>query len=60
MAKNNRNTTSIKDFEMNRENPFLKEAIEQVEKMSLKNIKPQQKPTKKQFYRLLILRLEKF
>ena len=60
MAKNNRNTTSIKDFEMNRENPFLKEAIEQVEKMSLKNIKTATKPTKKQFYRLLILRLEKF
>ena len=26
MAKNNRNTTSIKDFEMNRENPFLKKS----------------------------------
>ena len=49
MAKNNRNTTSIKDFEMNRENPFLKEAIEQVEKMSLKNIKPQQNRPKSNF-----------
>ena len=27
---------------MNRENPFLKEAIEQVEKNVVKNIKPQQ------------------
>ena len=47
MAKNNRNTTSIKDFEMNRENPFLKEAIEQVEKNVVKKYKTATKTDQK-------------
>ena len=45
---------------MNRENPFLKEAIEQVEKNVVKKYKTATKTDQKQFYRLLILRLEKF
>ena len=47
MAKNNRNTTSIKDFEMNRENPFLKKAIEQVEKNVVKKYKTATKTDQK-------------
>jgi len=39
MEKNKRNTTGIKDFEMNKENPFLKEAVEQLQKNVVKKYK---------------------
>jgi hypothetical protein len=37
--KNKRNTTAIKDFEMNKENPFLKDAIEQIQENVVKKYK---------------------
>ena len=39
MKKNNRNTTAIKDYEMNKENPFIKEAIEQIQQNVVKKYK---------------------
>ena len=60
MAKNNRNTTSIKDFEMNRENPFLKEAIEQVEKNVVKKYKTATKTDQKAILQAFDPETEKF
>ena len=58
--KNKRNTTAIKDFEMNKENPFLKDAIEQIQENVVKNIRQLLIRTKKQYYKLMTPILEKF
>ena len=47
MAKNNRNSTGIKEFEMNKENPFLKDAIEQIQENVVKKYKTATKTDQK-------------
>ena len=47
MALNKRNTTGIKEFEMNKENPFLKEAVEQIQQNVVKKYKTATKTDQK-------------
>lgn len=47
MSNKQRNSTSIKEFEMNRENPFLKEAVEQIQQNVVKKYKTATKTDQK-------------
>lgn len=47
MSSKQRNSTSIKEFEMNRENPFLKEAVEQIQQNVVKKYKTATKTDQK-------------
>ena len=47
--------SNIRSFEKNKENPFLKEAIEQIQSGIVKKYKTLLEALETQFYRLLIL-----
>ena len=55
-----RNSTGLTEFQLNKENPFLKQAIEQVQKSIVKKYKTASSTDQKLFYKLMIQILERF